>query len=139
MSKRAPAQTVKCPHCDHTGSARGLFTHIRLAHPGIASKPPISRNEHPYAIGSSVAKALDKKAPKTQKQSVEEVLITTISMAVLKGINDWLEKTNVAQGVLALQTKGQLGQIPRTYREDELEAIDEPIQREAKKPPTPRK
>lgn len=120
MSKRAPAQIVKCPHCNHTGSARGLFTHIRLAHPGIASKPPISRNEHPYAVGGSVAKALDTKSPKTPKQSVEEILVSTITIAVLKGINEWLESTNVANGVLKLQ---QLGQIPT-------------IQREAKKPTT---
>lgn len=120
MSKRAPAQIVKCPHCDHTGSARGLFTHIRLAHPGIASKPPISRNEHPYAIGGSVAKALDKKAPKTPTQSVEEILVTTITMAVLKGVNEWLEQTNVANGIVKLAS---VGQIPT-------------IQREAKKPTT---
>jgi len=120
MSKRAPAQIVKCPYCDHTGSARGLFTHIRLAHPGIASKPPISRNEHPYALGTTVVKALDKKVPKTPKQSVEEILVTTITMAVLKGLNDWLEQTNVADGVVKL---ARVGQIPT-------------IQREAKKPTT---
>jgi hypothetical protein len=118
MSKRAPAQIVKCPHCDHTGSARGLFTHIRLAHPGISNRPPISKNEHPYAIGNRVATALDKKKPKTKVQSVEEILITTISMAVLKGLNNWLESTSVADRMVQLQS---IGEIPT-------------IQREAKKP-----
>jgi hypothetical protein len=118
MSKRAPAQIVKCPHCDHTGSARGLFTHIRLAHPGISNRPPISKNEHPYAIGNKVARALDKKKPKTRVESVEEILIKTISMAVLNGLNNWLESTSVADSMVKLE---KLGEIPT-------------IQREAKKP-----
>jgi hypothetical protein len=108
MPKRTPAQIVKCPYCDHTGSARGLFTHIRLAHPGISNKPPISKNEHPYAIGNTGASALDTKKPKTKTQSVEEILITTITMAVLKGLNNWLESTSVADRMVQLQSMGEI-------------------------------
>ena len=50
---RKPAPIVKCPHCKNwVGSARGLFTHVRMAHPAINTKPPISKNEHPYDIHS---------------------------------------------------------------------------------------
>lgn len=51
-TKRAPAQIVQCPHCNHSGSTRGLFAHIRLAHPGISTKPPISKLQHPYSLGN---------------------------------------------------------------------------------------
>jgi len=43
---------VKCPHCNHTGSSRGLFTHVRLSHPGITEKPKTSTRiaVHPYDV-----------------------------------------------------------------------------------------
>jgi hypothetical protein len=49
---RKSATIVKCPHCSHTGSSRGLFTHVRLAHPGITTKPKTSTRivAHPYDI-----------------------------------------------------------------------------------------
>lgn len=49
---RKATAVVKCPHCNHTGSARGLFTHVRLAHPGINEKPKTSTTikAHPYDI-----------------------------------------------------------------------------------------
>ena len=51
-SVRKATVIVKCPHCNHTGSARGLFTHVRLAHPGIQEKPKISTKiaVHPYDV-----------------------------------------------------------------------------------------
>jgi hypothetical protein len=36
---RKPAKKVKCPHCDWVGSARGLFSHSRLAHPTLPPPP----------------------------------------------------------------------------------------------------
>ena len=49
---RISAAVVKCDYCDHTGSARGLFTHVRLAHPGIKTKPKTSTRimAHPNDI-----------------------------------------------------------------------------------------
>jgi len=49
---RKPTAIVKCPHCSHTGSARGLFTHVRLAHPNIDTKPKTATKItiHPYDI-----------------------------------------------------------------------------------------
>jgi len=49
---RKATTIVKCPHCNHTGSARGLFTHVRLSHPGIIEKPKTSTRiaVHPYDV-----------------------------------------------------------------------------------------
>lgn len=49
---RKSATIVKCPHCSRTMSARGLFTHVRLAHPGITQKPKTSTRivAHPYDV-----------------------------------------------------------------------------------------
>lgn len=49
---RKPAPVVKCPHCDHIGSSRGLFTHVRLSHPNVSAKPKIATKitAHPYDI-----------------------------------------------------------------------------------------
>ena len=49
---RKSAPIVKCPHCSHTGSSRGLFTHVRLAHPNVNAKPKTATKitVHPYDI-----------------------------------------------------------------------------------------
>jgi hypothetical protein len=46
---RIPAKKTKCPHCDWTGSARGLFGHVRMKHPGLEESLNI-RAENPYLI-----------------------------------------------------------------------------------------
>ena len=48
---RKPAPIVKCQHCKWVGSARGLFTHVRMAHPNITEKPPTIKREHPLLSG----------------------------------------------------------------------------------------
>jgi hypothetical protein len=49
---RKSAPIVKCPYCSHTGSSRGLFTHVRLSHPNIDAKPKKATKItiHPYDI-----------------------------------------------------------------------------------------
>jgi len=49
---RKSANIVKCPHCSRTMSARGLYPHIRLSHPGITQKPKTSTRivVHPYDV-----------------------------------------------------------------------------------------
>lgn len=59
QKNRKPAPIVKCPYCTHKGSARGLFAHIRLAHPNEGYvKPPVSKkvtvSVHPYACSGDV-------------------------------------------------------------------------------------
>jgi hypothetical protein len=48
---RKAAEVVKCPYCDHTGSARGLFSHVRLAHQGKNVNTRKEWLKNPYAIG----------------------------------------------------------------------------------------
>ena len=56
-----PAQKVQCPHCAWQGSARGLFTHVRLAHPEVDTSSVKTRGKritksittNPHAIGSN--------------------------------------------------------------------------------------
>ena len=51
-NSRKPAMVVKCPHCKWEGSARGIYTHVRLSHPTIAEKPKTATKivAHPYDI-----------------------------------------------------------------------------------------
>jgi hypothetical protein len=77
---RKATAVVKCPHCSHTGSARGLFTHVRLAHPSIAEKPKVSTKitAHPYDIKGlgHVKDTIHRIEKKTLKQSEYDWLIT---------------------------------------------------------------
>jgi hypothetical protein len=56
-TERAPAKVTKCPHCKWTGSARGIFSHVRLVHSGKEHELNI-RKENPYVIEKSKPKAL---------------------------------------------------------------------------------
>ena len=84
---RKPAPIVKCPHCSHTGSARGLFTHVRLAHPSIAEKPKIATRitAHPYDIKGlgHVKDTIHRIEKKTLKQGEYDWLIT-IAIGVIE-------------------------------------------------------
>lgn len=62
---RKPAPIVKCQHCKWVGSARGLFTHVRMAHPNITEKPPTIKREHPY-IAEQLANGNIKRATTNQ-------------------------------------------------------------------------
>lgn len=55
--ERAAAKVTKCPHCKWTGSARGIFSHVRLAHSGKEHSLNI-RKENPYVIEKSKPKTL---------------------------------------------------------------------------------
>ena len=47
--ERNPAKKTKCPHCNWIGSARGLFGHVRMKHPGMEESLNI-RSENPYLL-----------------------------------------------------------------------------------------
>ena len=86
---RKATAVVKCPHCSHTGSARGLFTHVRLAHPSIAEKPKTSTKitAHPYDIKGlgHVKDTIHRIEKKTLKQGEYDWLVT-VAIGLLEKI-----------------------------------------------------
>ena len=87
-SERKPAVTVKCKYCDWTGSSRGLFTHVRLGHPGISKKPESTQRHeyHPQSINlenrvKERIGALKKKYAKP-KETTEEIIIRMVATAI---------------------------------------------------------
>lgn len=49
-TERKAAPLVKCPYCDHQGSSRGLFSHVRLAHQGKTIPKTNEWKQHPYSV-----------------------------------------------------------------------------------------
>jgi hypothetical protein len=85
----APAQIVKCPHCSWKGSARGLFGHVRLTHPGkeqgVKYKPA-----NPFALNSNKTLGKAPNSP-TRPLSMEDVGLTIIVGVFLKLIDDYMK------------------------------------------------
>lgn len=113
-SLRAPAQIVQCPYCNHRGSTRGLFAHVRLAHPNISEKPPISKREHPYRTTKVIEfKETDKgkgifiKYTGLNDKWNEIVIDKTIATKIGFIIVDWLKKNHFRESGKNLNTKLQ--------------------------------
>jgi hypothetical protein len=88
-TERAAAKIAKCPHCNWTGSARGLFSHVRLAHGGKEHLLNI-RKENPYLINKAKPKALGnviRKTPINNEQWLEEFIMKCI-LKVLETYNN---------------------------------------------------
>lgn len=85
---RKPTATVKCPHCSHTGSARGLFTHVRLAHPSIIEKPKTATKivAHPYDVNGlgHVKEKIHRLDKKKQDDWVTELTAKVLEMVLIK-------------------------------------------------------
>jgi translation elongation factor EF-4 len=98
---RKATAVVKCPHCSHTGSARGLFTHVRLAHPTIAEKPKTSTKitAHPYDINGlgHVKEKIHRIEQKVLKQG-EYDWIMNVAIGVVENIM-------IANGLLPSKVK----------------------------------
>ena len=85
-TERAPAKVAKCPHCNWTGSARGLFSHVRLTHGGKEHSLNI-RKENPYLIEKSKPKVLGgiiSKKHRLEEKNELEVFITSIVLKVMQ-------------------------------------------------------
>jgi hypothetical protein len=89
----APAQIVKCPHCSWKGSARGLFGHVRLTHPGkeqaVKYKPA-----NPFAVNSNKISGKAPNSP-TRPLNMEDVGLTIIVGVFLKLIDDYMKADRI--------------------------------------------
>ena len=95
--ERKPAVTVKCKYCNWTGSSRGLFTHVRLGHPGITRKPESTKKHeyHPLDVNlrnkQTVLPYMDGKYSKSKpKETTESVLLNIC----LKALTMYFEQQN---------------------------------------------
>ena len=84
MSSRKPAPIVSCEYCKWKGSARGLFTHVRLSHPGIEKKPPVSKLVHPLSESQSISGTNTKRKRKRYGES--SIDGDTMSLLFIVGI-----------------------------------------------------
>jgi hypothetical protein len=84
MSSRKPAPIVSCEYCKWKGSARGLFTHVRLSHPGIETKPPVAKLVHPLSDRQSISGTSIKRPRKRYSSEIEkeviDVTLTTLGI-----------------------------------------------------------
>ena len=90
-----PAQIVKCPYCDPTGSARGLFTHTRLAHP---NSPLIeTKAANPYSINKSYSSVGTNRTliKKKKKVNSNPDWGTTLTIAILSLIAQVLNENKI--------------------------------------------
>jgi len=90
---RKATAVVKCPHCSHTGSARGLFQHVRMSHPTIAEKPATSTiiTAHPLDVKGlgHVKDKVHRLDKKNQKDWIEALVIPLAIGIFHKIIENW--------------------------------------------------
>ena len=84
-TERAAAKIAKCPHCNWTGSARGLFSHVRLSHGGKEHSLKI-RKENPYLLEKSKPKVLGGVISKKHRIEEQADLEEFIMKCILKVI-----------------------------------------------------
>jgi hypothetical protein len=99
-SEREPARVVKCPYCDHKGSARGLFSHIRLSHPNKVEKSRelvSERRSHPCDVKSGKIGNLNRNNRKI-RMSDDDALITLIGVVAFAVINAYSQRQSLSRG-----------------------------------------
>lgn len=117
---RKPTAVVKCPHCSHTGSARGLFQHVRLSHNDITAKPATTTiiKAHPLDIrGLGHVKDKVHKLDKKQATFVDAVVVPLAIALFTKLIADF----NTTNGYTTLPSKekpysGAIGSVKKPNR-----------------------
>lgn len=103
---RKPAALVKCPYCDHQGSSRGLFSHVRLAHQGKTIPKTNEWKKHPYSVDKKqiASKPIRHSKAKVAQATWDEVLAAGL---LIGGLNAFIEHMNKQ-----LPSKAQIGYIP---------------------------
>lgn len=90
--ERKPAVTVKCKYCNWTGSSRGLFTHVRLGHPGISKKPESTQRHeyHPLSVENRINERVGAFKHKyvKPKETTEEIIIRMVATAIKQALEN---------------------------------------------------
>jgi hypothetical protein len=114
---RKSATIVKCPHCPRTMSARGLFTHVRLSHPGIIAKPKTSTRiiVNPYDV-KGLGRHIDTiniiKAKK-RKEPVIDPWVVVITGVIEKLIAQQFAKYKIPLQSAFINSSSAIGSIPK--------------------------
>jgi hypothetical protein len=117
MTTRKPAPIVKCEHCNWKGSARGLFTHVRLSHPGISTKPPTATLEHPLDVDRKTTignvKGKRKRYKTELEKDIDNAAMITLGLALVIKVLDYLpvRQTLQREGINPNQIVRALGKI----------------------------
>jgi hypothetical protein len=117
MTTRKPAPIVKCEHCNWKGSARGLFTHVRLSHPGISTKPPTATLQHPLDIDKKTSIGSVKRKRKHYSSElndeINEVAMLALGLALVVKVLDYLpvRQTLQREGINPNQVVKALGKV----------------------------
>jgi hypothetical protein len=124
ISERKAAPIVKCKYCDWKGSARGLFAHVRLGHPGIKEKPPVMShpldiNKPSSSIGSLPIKK--NKGRKSHNISLEDMAIAAFVI--------WLLKKGMEQNNKQKQTLlSRVHKLHPTFKKPTEKELDEIVE-----------
>jgi len=89
---RVPAKIVSCPHCSWKGSARGLFTHCRMAHPHLPMPETKSIRVMESVHPQNTRKSIKIKESKDKNFDWKVELVTICLEAILKSIQPEIGK-----------------------------------------------
>jgi hypothetical protein len=111
---RKSANIVKCPHCPRTMSSRGLFTHVRLAHPGITAKPKTSTRivVHPYDV-KGVNRHIDTINVIKKKSPPMDPWINILTGVIEKLIKQEFAKYKIPLQSAFINSSSAIGSIPK--------------------------
>jgi len=111
---RNAAAIVKCPHCPRTCSARGLYQHVRLSHPGITAKPKSSTRivAHPYDVRGLQRHTDTLKAIKSKSPQVDP-WVTILTAVIEKLIAHEFAKYKIPLQSAFINSSSAIGSIPK--------------------------
>jgi len=108
---RKPTATVKCPHCDHTGSARGLFQHVRMAHPTVSAKPQTSTKIVAHPLDVNGLGAVKEKIHRLDKKKQEDWLTAIIIPVAIGLAQKIIDNMNTHQSIGYKPTPSAIGSV----------------------------
>ena len=115
--ERKAAPIVKCEHCNWKGSARGIFTHVRLSHPGIIEKPPIAVLQHPLDVNTKQTIIGNVKRKRVRyngiEQDINDIAMIGLALALVIKVIDLIPVKNAlkSEGINPNKVTMALGKL----------------------------